>query len=116
MTEAAFVSVERSGAVAVARVACPTVGQREAPIVQNELIAAGESARWRLVVDMSGVTMLTSVGLGALVTLHNRCREAKGKMALYGLQGTIVELLKITKLERLFPIAKDREAALKAVS
>lgn len=114
--EASFVAVEKVGDAVLARVVCPTVGQREAPIVQEELVAAADAGGGRLVVDLSDVTMLTSVGLGALVTLHNHCRKSKGKLALFGLHETIVDLMKMTRLDKLFPIKKDRESALKAVS
>ena len=42
-------------------------------------------------------------------------RDGKGKMALFGLNDTISEVLKLTRLDKLFPIARDRDAALKAV-
>lgn len=116
MTEASFVSVEKVGGAGVARVMCPTVGQREAPIIEQELAAAGPGCGWRLAIDMKDVGMLTSVGIGTLVTINKKCREGKGKMALFGLNSTIMEVLKLTRLDKLFPIAKDREAALKAVA
>ncbi|MBL0922642.1 MAG: STAS domain-containing protein, partial [Phycisphaerales bacterium] len=108
MTEASFVSVEKVGGACVARVMCPTVGQREAPIIEQELLAAGPGHGWRVAIDMSGVGMLTSVGIGTLVTVNKKCREGKGRMALFGLNDTIMDVLKLTRLDKLFPIARDR--------
>ncbi len=115
MTEASFVSVEKADNGAVAKIVCPTVGQREAPIIEQELLAAGPSHGWRIAIDMADVGMLTSVGIGALVTINKKCRDGKGRMVLFGLNDTIMEVLKLTRLDKLFPIKNDRDAALKAL-
>lgn len=116
MTEASFVNLEILTKAGVAQVVCPTVGQREAPIIEQELLAAGPACHWRIAINMADVGMLTSVGIGTLVTINKRCKDNKGKMALFGLNDTIMEVLKLTRLDKLFPIAKDRDAAIKAVS
>jgi anti-anti-sigma factor len=56
------------------------------------------------------------VGLGALVNLNKTCKANGGKFAIFNLAPEIVEVLKITKLDRVVNIAKDRDAAIKAVS
>lgn len=101
--------------VAVGRIECNVIGQRETPPIQAELIAAAEKAGGRLIVDLSAVTMLTSVGIGMFVTLHGKCKGEKGRLALYSLRPDIVELLRLTRLDKLFLIAKDKDAAVKAV-
>lgn len=100
----------------MAVVTCEKVGGREAPIVQQELAVAAELAGWRLVVDLGAVTMLSSIGLGALVTLHKRCREEGGVFVVCGIGKEIRELLKITHLDRVLTIVKDAAAGVKAVA
>lgn len=102
--------------VALGRIECNVVGQRETPPIQAELMAAAGKAGGRLVVDLSAVTMLTSVGIGMFVTLHGKCKGEKGKLALFGLRPDIVELLRLTRLDKLFLISKDKDAAVKAVA
>ena len=122
MVEASLVKVEQYSptpggrSIALGRIECNVVGQRETPPIQAELLNASEKAGGRLIVDLSNVTMLTSVGIGMLVTLHNKSKEHKGRLALFGLRADIVDLLKLTRLDKLFLISKDKEAAEKAVA
>lgn len=119
-TEAAFLTTEllspAPGAahLARARVTCNNIAQRESPILQAELLSAAASANHRVLVDLSDVTMITSVGLGALITLHKACKEAKGKFVLINLQPDILSILKLSRLDKLFTIADSEPKALKA--
>lgn len=120
MSSATHVQIEStatpSGFIADARIVCPKVGEREAEIVQQELSAASEKHNWRTIVDFSAVTFLTSVGLGVLVTLLQRAKRGGGKLALYGINKELMDILKITHLDKVLTIVPNREAAIKAVS
>lgn len=119
-TEAAFLTADlispAPGAahIARARVTCNNIATREAPIVQAECLAAAAKANHRILVDLADVAMITSVGLGALITLHKSCKEAKGKLVLLNLQPDILNILKLSRLDRLFVIADSEHKALKA--
>ncbi len=119
-TEAAFLSTDlvspAPGAphVARARVTCNNIATREAPIVQAECLAAAAKANHRVLVDLADVTMITSVGLGALITLHKACKEAKGKLVLLNLKPDILNILKLSRLDKLFTIVESEPKALKA--
>ena len=115
MDEKSFVSVDESGGAAVARVLCPSIGQRESPIVESELSALGDRTGWRFAVDLSGVTVITSVGLGALISLQRSSASAKGCVALFGLGKELRALMKLTKLEKMLTMSKDEASAIKKV-
>lgn len=119
MGESTHVHVETvpalCGHIAAARIVCPKVGERESEIVQDELSAAGEKHHWRLIVDFSSVTMLTSVGLGVLVTVLQRARKGGGMLALYNVSKELTDILRLTHLDRILTIVPDRDAAIKAV-
>ena len=118
MPESSYVRVEKlpGGQCTVATVIFEKVGSREAPIVQQELYTAAENGRWRVVVDLSAVTLLASMGLGALVSLHKKCKEESGSLVVCGLGKELLALLKLTHLDRVFRICADRDAAVKAFS
>lgn len=80
-----------------------------------EMTAAGPGATWKLVLDCRDIGMLSSVGLGMLITMHKKCIEGKGKFAIFGLSKEINELLKITKLDKLIVVASDEAAAISKV-
>ncbi|TVQ61298.1 MAG: anti-sigma factor antagonist [Phycisphaerales bacterium] len=116
MEHASFVSTATVKGALVARIECNSVGQRESAILQEALVEAAENGHWRLAVDMTNVTILTSVGIGMLITLHKKCHEHKGKFVIFGISPEIVDLLRLTRLDKLLKIAKDRDAAVKAVA
>lgn len=111
VSDSAFLEVRQIERGAVARIMCPAVGQREAPIVEDELKTAAGGANNRLIIDMSAVTVLGSMGLGMLVTITKRCRDGGGRLAIIGLSPALVDLIRLTKLDKFLVIAKDEAAA-----
>jgi len=91
---------------------CEKLAEREAHFLQTELATAAKTGGWKLALDVSEVMLLASVGLGALVTLNKECLPA-GKLVVFGIVDEIREVLRITRLERVLTIAKDKDAALK---
>ena len=67
-----------------------------------------------LVLDFSNVTVVSSAGLGVLVGLHNRLRAAGGRLVLCWVSPGIVEVFKLTKLDKVFSTEEDTGAALRA--
>lgn len=61
----------------------------------------------RIVVDCSALTYLSSAGLGALLRLHSRMRRHGGDVRLAGVRGVVVQLLQLSKLDRLFELYPD---------
>jgi anti-anti-sigma factor len=65
-----------------------------------------------LVLDLSGVTYISSIGLGVLIRYRNQIQEKGGKMKLAALSPTIVDAFRNAKLERVFEIHPSVDAAL----
>jgi len=92
------------------------VGQREAQVLEHEVRAAAAGKKWRVLVNMQEVTVLASMGLGALVTLHKLCQEQGGRLVVCSLRPDIAQVLKITHLDKILKIVADRDAAKKLLS
>lgn len=73
-----------------------------------DLVGAGER---RLVVDLAGVDFLDSSGLGALVSIL-KALGTQGTMAVCGARGGVLSLFKLTRMDKVFAIDDDRQAAL----
>lgn len=74
----------------------------------------GRSEEDRLIVDFTPVNFMASAALGKIVQLQKKSKEYKVKLKLSGISPEIYEVFKITKLHKVFDIAKDEAAARKA--
>lgn len=98
---------------AVGRVHAHNVGQREAPIIQEELLAVAKATGSRAALDLSRVTMMGSLALGTIVAITKECKADGGKLVLFGLSDQLHGLFKMSHLDRLLTIVQDEKAALK---
>jgi anti-sigma B factor antagonist len=79
----------------------------------KELVqAALDRGDRRLLIDFSGTGYIDSSGLGALVSISKRIREAGGELRLAGLNDDLRSLFELTKLDTLFTISETSEQAL----
>jgi anti-sigma B factor antagonist len=74
--------------------------------------AALERGERRLLIDFSRTGYIDSSGLGALVSISKRIREAGGELRLAGLNDDLRSLFELTKLDTLFTITETPEQAL----
>ena len=66
----------------------------------------------RLVVDLSDVSYIDSAGLAALIQAMQRVEGYGGKFMLAGLQETVRSIFEISRLDQVFQIFPDADAAL----
>lgn len=68
----------------------------------------------KVLIDFDGVTNMSSLFLGRLISLHKRLvLQLKGTLVLATLAENIFEVFQITRLNVFFKVAKDRDEALK---
>src|SRR5215218_9118233 len=65
-----------------------------------------------VVLDLSGVQIVPSLGLGALVQLSNKCKARHQRLKLAAVQPQVRQTMSITKLDRILDIVDSVEAAL----
>lgn len=64
-----------------------------------------------VVVDFTRSPYIDSSGLGALVSLSRRLRDAGGDLRLVGLNDDLRSLFELTRLDQLFPLYATRDDA-----
>ncbi|HMH80990.1 MAG TPA: STAS domain-containing protein [Candidatus Acidoferrum sp.] len=69
----------------------------------------------RILLNLEGVDFIDSAGLGELVRAHASIRSRGGHLKLLKPRDTVLKLLQITKLDRLFDIEQDEVAALVSI-
>lgn len=91
----------------------PSLSESDASALLAEVAAQVPAARGRVLMDMSGVEYMTSSGISMLVQLREACTHEGGRLALCGLATPIADVLKTTRVDRLFTVARDRAKALR---
>lgn len=85
--------------------------------VYDDLMALlGKTDERQVVLDFAPVKFMASAMLGKLVQLHKKCEEFKAKLKLAGVSPDILEVFKITKLNKVFDIQSDEPTARKSFS
>lgn len=70
----------------------------------------------RLIVDLSGVDFLASIGIRVLVMAARGIAERGGRMAVYGAQEAPARVLKSTGVDQIVKLVDDEAAAIAWVS
>ena len=86
------------------------VGNRQE--LKQQVLEALEAGEKKFLVDFANTGYIDSSGLGVLVSLSKKVREAGGELRLAGLNEDLRALFELTKLDTLFPIADSAGAAL----
>jgi len=68
----------------------------------------------KLLINFTNVEHLSSAALGTLITVNNKVRQKDGQLRLCNIDPKIYEVFVITKLNKLFQIHDDADAALKS--
>lgn len=70
--------------------------------------------RLSLVLDLADVGYLSSAMIGKLVAVNKAVRALKGRMAIAGLKPPLLQMFKITGLDKLFEFAPEAESVILA--
>jgi anti-sigma B factor antagonist len=84
------------------------------PAVTEALNAMIKKEPERIVIDLSRATYIDSAGIAALILAMQQVEAYGGKFFLSGLQETLRSILETSRLERIFRIFPDVDAALAA--
>ena len=101
----------------IARMVGPNIGQRESEIIVQAFKAvldADKDSR-HLLVDMSEVTFMNSMGIGMLVDIRSQAAGKKMNLVMGGVKPELEQLLKMVRLDKLFTICTNDKQLAKAL-
>jgi anti-anti-sigma factor len=108
-----ILSAELQGSVVLLKPKGPNVGQREAPIIDNDvkplLAKAGDGLKG-LILDLHDVTFMSSMGLGTCIALRNIANGVGAKTAIVGLRPELESLFKMMRIHKMYDIQKSDAA------
>jgi anti-anti-sigma factor len=84
------------------------------PAVTESLNTMIDGRPQRLVIDLSGATYIDSAGLAALILAMQRVEAYGGRFLLTGVHETIRSIFETSRLDQIFQIFPDVDAALAA--
>ena len=85
--------------------------------VENALLeAAGEAETQNLVVDLSATEFFGSRFIESLFRAHNRIKRKGGRFVLSGLQPHPAEVIRISHLDRIWPLFASSELAVQSLA
>ena len=73
----------------------------------EDIISSGNN---QLIIDISQLSFMDSSSLGAMVSVLKKI-SATGKMVVFGASGTVLELFRLTRMDRIFTLTNDIETA-----
>src|SRR5262245_42220355 len=71
-----------------------------------------ELGRSKILLNFGNVEFLSSAALGKLIVLNRKLAEVNGKLVLCNIDPQIYEVFEITKLNKVFTMAKDEQTGL----
>ena len=110
MSELVCNILEKSGATVVTLSGQITFA--EATDLSRHLARAIADNPRRLVLDLSGVTVITSAGIGALLKLHQDVSKWDCQLWLVGLRPGVAEIISGSRLDQVLDIAASLDDAL----
>ena len=113
-----FVEISQDGPVLTASLIGPSIGERDASIIDTDVTAAiekgGASVQF-FVLDLRRVEFMPSAGIGMCINLQKRAKSAGGTPVVYGLTSEMQKIFKMMNLHKVFKIVDDSAALAKVI-
>jgi anti-sigma B factor antagonist len=84
--------------------------------LRQRLLELADGQFPRIAIDLSGLIFVNSAALGAFIAAHRRCQERGGELCFVSPRNAVIQVLRVTNLDRLIPIFPDLKTAHAALS
>ena len=106
------ISVERKSEFTVVAIS-GSVNMMDVDAFRQQLLSTIESEQGQdLIIDLSQMNFINSLGLGVLVAAQREMKRVQHRLKLVQPQAGVQKMLETTKLTRLFAIYPDTDAAI----
>ncbi len=105
-----FTAMERDSVV-VLTLDGEMVGGPDATLLTEKLRDLIKNNKNKIVVDLKRVNYMNSSGLGILIAGLTTVRNSGGDLKLLHLEKRLLDLIKITKMDRVFSLFEDEDKA-----
>lgn len=84
------------------------------PLVREQLAAVVDQKIPHVLLDLTGLSYVDSSGLALFIENLQRIQAYGGKLRLFGLRDAVRQIFEISRLDQVFQIFPDKDAALHA--
>jgi len=113
MGEKVYVNAWAEDGAVVAEVVTHSLSEYESKLVQHDVMQVVASSGSRhIVLDCTKVSFLASAGIGMMIAMRKHCIDQGGKLVVCGLGKDILEAMRLTRVDKLLQIERDRAAAI----
>ena len=81
--------------------------------LKTEIVALGDSGAKKVLVDLDGLTLIDSSGVGVLISLFKRVRGGGGQVCFAGVKAQPKEVFRLLRLDRSLDICATVDDAMK---
>jgi anti-anti-sigma factor len=114
-----LIEIEWTGSVLILRLAGPNIGQRESPIITEEITPYfkkhGKAVK-HMVLDLSTVNFMSSMGLGMCIACRNLANAHGAASILFGMNKDLAALMSMMKIEKMYRIARNNDELKKLIA
>ncbi len=105
MSEQSVLQIQENENAVVATIQCSEFDHDTTMRLRAEIDGVvGATSTLPVVIDLSNVTFMPSMTLGALIELATRCKSQQRRVVLVGVTPTVQEVFKLCKLSTFFEI------------
>lgn len=115
MPETPSSTIERRPEALIFHVAGPSLDEAAAQRLRADVSAESAASVRPVILDLSAVNLIPSIALAALIRILTECRSRQQRMILAGLRPDVHDVIRVTRLDRLFDVRADVAAALTQV-
>lgn len=83
------------------------------PTAEKKIFDAINNGQQKLLLDMSGVTYLSSAGMRMLLSTTKKLRSISGKMVISGMTPNVLDVLKMSGFDHVLELFKTEEEAMR---
>lgn len=87
------------------------VDSNSASQLDSALKSLLENGRYKIVLELSGVSYLSSAGLRTMVSAVRESKKHRGDVRLANVSGRVAEVLKLAGLNAIFQVYEDKTSA-----
>ena len=102
------------GGIEIIEIAAARVADENIEALREALQASAAKSSF-IVLDLSRVEYVSSVGLGTLISAYKQVRSQNGHLMLAAVRPAVMDILESARLRRLFQIEPDRKTAVAAL-